>query len=76
MTKAGLPTGDPRFDQQPLLDDPLELLVPGDHRLANRRSVMFRDAATCPGSSTVPAVPAIDWSNGMRDSRFHTRRRA
>jgi DNA-binding transcriptional LysR family regulator len=42
------PTGDPRFDQQALLDDPLELLVPADHPLANRRSVLLRQAADEP----------------------------
>jgi len=42
------PTGDPRFDQEPLLDDPLELLVPAGHPLANRRSVLLREAADEP----------------------------
>jgi DNA-binding transcriptional LysR family regulator len=42
------PTSDPRFDQQPLLDDPLELLVPADHPLANRSSVLLREAAKEP----------------------------
>ena len=42
------PTVDPRFDQQPLLDDPLDLLVPASHPLANRRSVLLRQAADEP----------------------------
>lgn len=39
------PTGDRRFDQRPLLDDPLDLLVPEGHRLADRSSVWLREAA-------------------------------
>lgn len=39
------PRSDPRFDQQPLLDDPLDLLVPADHRLAKQKSVLLGDAA-------------------------------
>lgn len=36
---------DRRFRQQWLLDDPLDLLVPQNHPLAQRRSVRLRDAA-------------------------------
>lgn len=39
------PRTDPRFDQEALLDDPLDLLVPADHTLAGRPSVLLRDAA-------------------------------
>lgn len=39
------PTNDPRFDQRPLLDDPLDLLVPANHPLASRRSVSLDEAA-------------------------------
>lgn len=39
------PASDPRFDQRPLLDDPLDLLVPEGHRLASRPSVLLREAA-------------------------------
>lgn len=39
------PRSDPRFDQQPLLDDPLDLLVPADHALAERESILLSDAA-------------------------------
>ena len=48
LTPSLPPTGDPRFDQQLLLDDPLELLVPAGHRLAGRRSVLLRQAADEP----------------------------
>lgn len=39
------PATDPAFDQQPLLDDPLDLLVPAEHRLAGRASVPLAEAA-------------------------------
>lgn len=39
------PSSDSRFDQAPLFDDPLDLLVPSDHSLAGRSSVLLRDAA-------------------------------
>lgn len=36
---------DPRFEQHPLLDDALDLLVPADHRLAGREDVSLSEAA-------------------------------
>lgn len=36
---------DPRFDQKALLEDPLDLLVPADHPLAMRSSVLLSEAA-------------------------------
>ena len=36
---------DPRFEQQPLLDDPLDLLVATTHRLAQRANVTLAEAA-------------------------------
>jgi DNA-binding transcriptional LysR family regulator len=39
------PSSDSRFDQEPLLDDPLDLLVPADHHLATRESVLLSEAA-------------------------------
>ncbi|PSK99108.1 DNA-binding transcriptional LysR family regulator [Haloactinopolyspora alba] len=42
------PTSDARFDQQPLLDDPLDLVVPSHHQLATRRTVTLADAADEP----------------------------
>lgn len=39
------PSTDPRFDQQPLLDDPLDLLVPTTHRLAGNASVLLSQTA-------------------------------
>lgn len=42
------PTDDPRFDQRPLFEDPLDLLVPVGHRLAGHGSVRLADAAEEP----------------------------
>ncbi|MGW3288403.1 LysR family transcriptional regulator [Streptomyces sp. NPDC001002] len=39
------PLSDARFDQQPLLDDPFDLVVPDDHPLAGRERVDLSDAA-------------------------------
>lgn len=39
------PTGDERFHQQPLLDDPLDLVVPEDHPFSTRRRIALADAA-------------------------------
>jgi DNA-binding transcriptional LysR family regulator len=42
----GPPLDDPRFDQQALLSEPLDLLVPADHRLADEEVVSL-DAVAC-----------------------------
>jgi DNA-binding transcriptional LysR family regulator len=39
------PLGDARFDQQPLLDDPFDLVVHEDHPLSGRERVGLADAA-------------------------------
>lgn len=39
------PGSDTRFDQRPLLDDPLDLVVPDGHKLTNQRTVTLADAA-------------------------------
>ncbi len=39
------PMSDPRYDQQPLLDDPFDLVVPEGHPLAHRDRVDLADAA-------------------------------
>lgn len=49
VATADLPASkDPRFDQRPLLDDPLDLLLPDRHPLAQRSSVLLSDAADEP----------------------------
>ncbi len=42
------PTSDARFDQHPLLDDPLDLVVPDGHPLTTRPRVTLADAADEP----------------------------
>lgn len=41
---ANPPAGDPRFDQRPLVDDPLDLVVHGDHRFAGRQAISLVEA--------------------------------
>jgi DNA-binding transcriptional LysR family regulator len=46
LPNLGGPTADdPRFEQQPLLDEPEDLLVPADHPLARRTEVTLEEAA-------------------------------
>lgn len=47
-------TADERFDQQPLLDDPLDLVVPAGHRLTELRRVTLADAADEPWIVALP----------------------
>jgi DNA-binding transcriptional LysR family regulator len=44
-TAAGPGVDDPRWEQVPLLDDPLDLIVPADHPLADRTSVALDELA-------------------------------
>lgn len=53
------PASDTRFDQHPLLDDPLDLVVPSDHPLTTRREVTLADAADEP------------WIVGRPGSTYH-----
>ncbi|NYH77540.1 DNA-binding transcriptional LysR family regulator [Actinopolyspora biskrensis] len=53
------PTSDTRFEQHPLLDDPLDLVVPSGHPLAARRRVTLADAADEP------------WIVGRPGSTYH-----
>ncbi len=48
VTADSPPMTDNRFDQRPLLDDPLDLVVPHDHPLTRRRHVTLADAAREP----------------------------
>ncbi len=48
VTADSPPMTDHRFDQQPLLDDPLDLVVPQGHRLIRQQRVTLADAAREP----------------------------
>ncbi|MGA8114892.1 MAG: LysR family transcriptional regulator [Actinocatenispora sp.] len=54
------PLGDPRFDQQALLADAFDLVVPADHPFARRDGVALADAAT------------EDWVVPLPSSTCHT----
>lgn len=51
------PRSDPRFDQASLTDDPLDLLVPATHPLAQRSAVFLREAADEPWIMDRPDRP-------------------
>lgn len=51
------PSDDLRFEQQPLLEDDLDLLVPAGHRLAARPSVSLAEASTEPWIMDHPGRP-------------------
>ncbi|MGW0331079.1 LysR family transcriptional regulator [Streptomyces sp. NPDC003011] len=51
------PLTDARFEQQPLLDDPFDLVVPEDHPLAGRDRVGLADAAHEEWIAPVPESP-------------------
>lgn len=58
VATANLPPSiDPRFDQQPLLDDPLDLLVPESHPLATESSVELSATADQPWIMDRPGRP-------------------
>ena len=48
---------DPRFEQQSLFDDPLDLLVSADHPLAREESILLSDAADEPWILDRPGRP-------------------
>ncbi|WAU79844.1 LysR family transcriptional regulator [Streptomyces sp. Qhu-G9] len=56
-TPRNPPLGDARFDQQPLLDDPFDLVVPDTHRLAGRGRVDLAEAAREDWIAQVPDSP-------------------
>lgn len=57
VTPHNPPLGDARFDQQPLLDDPYDLVVPDDHPLAGRERVDLAEAAHEDWIAPVPESP-------------------
>ncbi len=68
---------DERFDQQPLLDDPLDLIVPQGHELTRRERVTLADAAGepwilgNPGTSYHQLVLAACMSAGFTPQIAH-----
>jgi DNA-binding transcriptional LysR family regulator len=50
------PPSDARFDQEPLLDDPLDLVTPAGHPLVARPSVTLADAASEPWVTGSPGT--------------------
>ncbi|MFD9907615.1 LysR family transcriptional regulator [Streptomyces sp. NPDC059063] len=71
------PFGDGRFEQQPLLDDPFDLLTPGGHPLADRTAVTLQDLVHepwivgTPGSSARHVVLAACNSAGFTPDIVH-----
>ncbi|MGH3424734.1 MAG: LysR family transcriptional regulator [Nocardioidaceae bacterium] len=58
VATASLPPSiDPRFDQDHLLDDPLDLLLPADHPLAGQPSVLLGETAGDPWILDRPGKP-------------------
>lgn len=57
VTPHNPPLSDARFDQQPLLDDPYDLVVPDDHPLAGRERVDLGEAAHEHWIAPVPDSP-------------------
>ncbi|MQA88078.1 MAG: LysR family transcriptional regulator [Streptosporangiales bacterium] len=53
-TPESPPLDDAKFDQQPLLEEPLELLVPPDHPFARREAVALAEAAHEPWIVSAP----------------------
>ena len=78
INTAGTPAGaDERFDQQPLLDDPLDLVVPDGHPLTRQRRVVLADAADeawivgTPGSTYHHLVLAACMTAGFTPNIAH-----
>jgi DNA-binding transcriptional LysR family regulator len=71
------PSADERFEQQQLLDDPLDLVVPVGHRLAERSRVSLADVADeqwivgRPGSTYHQLVRAACMSAGFSPNIAH-----
>ncbi|MGF0176377.1 LysR family transcriptional regulator [Streptomyces sp. Marseille-Q5077] len=59
VTPRNPPLSDARFDQQPLLDDPYDLVVPDDHPLAGLDRVDLAQAAHEDWIAPVPQSPCL-----------------
>jgi DNA-binding transcriptional LysR family regulator len=77
VTPHNPPLSDARFDQQPLLDDPYDLVVPDDHPLAGRGPVDLSEAARegwiapVPGSACRPHVMSACGAAGFTPDVIH-----
>ncbi len=77
VTADSPPMTDRRFDQRPLLDDPLDLVVPQGHPLTGRRRVTLADAAAepwivgAPGTTYHQLVLAACMSAGFTPDIAH-----
>ncbi|MEU3192799.1 LysR family transcriptional regulator [Streptomyces sp. NPDC006992] len=77
VTADSPPMTDQRFDQRPLLEDPLDLVVPHDHPLTQRRRVTLADAAReqwivgSPGTTYHQLVLAACMSAGFTPDIAH-----
>ena len=54
MQSETLVDEDPRFEQTTLLNDPLDVILPSDHRLASRETVTLEELATEPWITEAP----------------------
>ncbi|MET8782137.1 MULTISPECIES: LysR family transcriptional regulator [unclassified Streptomyces] len=57
VTPRNPPRGDARFEQEPLMDDPFDLVVPVGHELAGRECVDLAEAALEPWIAPVADSP-------------------
>ena len=55
-TDNGPAPDDPRFDQQPMMSEPLDLLVPADHPLTGKKRLALADAGCEPWILPVPGT--------------------
>ena len=55
-TDSGPAPDDPRFDQQPMMSEPLDLLVPADHPLTKKKKLALADAGCEPWILPVPGT--------------------
>ncbi|BFO19020.1 hypothetical protein SHKM778_54080 [Streptomyces sp. KM77-8] len=73
-TPANPPLSDSRFDQQPLLDDPFDLVVPAGHPLAGPGRIDLAEAAREPWIVPVADSPAgrMCWPRAARPASPRT----
>lgn len=55
--QANAGAGDPRYERIALLDDPLDIMLPADHRLAGRASISLEEVGEEPWIAARPGTP-------------------